>query len=110
MAMDYKTASLDEIIEWCKANNQVEWLKAKAQEKTECKIYPKITITEVDKETGETIEKKKVDKTATPTIEMRPITFMQIKLAFFEKFMPEFIPTAKEKPKKATMYDKIAAL
>ena len=35
-------------------------------------------------------------------------TFFEIKKAFATKFMPEILPVAKKK--KATMYDKIAAL
>lgn len=31
--MDYKTMTIDDIIAWCKANNQVDWLKAKAADK-----------------------------------------------------------------------------
>lgn len=96
--MNYRTMKIEDIIEWCKANNQVEWLKAKAAETVPYKVYPKIKID------GRMI----IDKTVAPTIEMRPISFIQIKLAFAEKFMPEIAP--KKQPKKPTMYDIIANL
>lgn len=96
--MDFKTMKIDDIINWCVANNQVEWLKAEAQKKTTRKVYPKIT------QDG----KKVTDKTQTPTIIEQPITFIEIKKDFVDKFMPEIAPKAKEA--KPTMYEKIAAL
>lgn len=96
--MEFKTMTINDIIAWCKANNQVEWLKAEAARKMPCSVYPK---KEVD-------GKKVVDKTATPTIEMRPITFIQIKTDFVNKFMPEIAP--KKKDAKPTMYELINAL
>jgi len=66
--MDYKTMKLDDIINWCKANNQVAWLKAEAAK------------TCVNKK-GET----------------HPINFIQLKKAFVDKFMPEIAPKATKK-------------
>ena len=97
--MDYKTMKIEQIIEWCKANNEVAWLKDFVTTKVPVKVYPK-----VKGEDG----KMKADKTATPKTEMRKPTFLQIKKAFAKKFMPEIIPTASEE--KVTMYDIIAAL
>lgn len=100
---NYQQIKIEHIIEWCKENKQVEWLKATAAQKTECKVYPRKTITNE--------EGKKVsvaDKSQPYTIKERPISFINIKLAFCEKFMPELIPEAKEK--KASMYEIIAAL
>lgn len=82
--MNYKTMGIDEVIEWCKENNQVEWLK-----KTAAKKYYTI-----NKDTGE----KKA----------RKITFIELKAEFVDKFMPEIKPVAK--PKKPTMYEMIEAL
>ena len=96
--MDYKSMKIEDIIAWCKANNQVDWLKAEATKKVPCKVYPKVVVD----------GKKVVDKKAEPTVEMRPITFIQIKNDFVNMFMPEIAP--KKAPKAATMYDKIAAL
>lgn len=96
--MDYKNMSIEDIIAWCQANNQVAWLKETAAKKVEYKVYPR-----VKNEEGKLV----VDKSAEPKIEMRPISFIQIKIAFVEKFMPEIAP---KKTKKPTMYDLIAAL
>ena len=97
--MDYKTMKIEDIIEWCKEHGEVAWLKKIANSKVECKVYPK-----VKGEDG----KMHADKKAKPVIEKRPITFIQIKIAFCEKFMPEIIPTKKDK--KPSMYDLIKAL
>ena len=96
--MNFKTMSIDDIIDWCIANKQVDWLKAKSAEKRPCKVYPRIKVD------GKVI----TDKTATPKIEKRPITFIQLKMDFVETFMPEIAPKAKEKA--PTMYDRIKAL
>lgn len=77
--MDYKSMKIDDIIDWCKANKQVDWLKNEA-----AKTFP-------------TAEGK-----------TRNITFIELKLAFVHKFMPEIAPKAKEK--KPTMYELIAQL
>lgn len=96
--MNYQDMSIDDIINWCQENNQVAWLKATASKKVEYKVYPK-----VKGEDG----KWHTDKTQTPTIEMRPISFIQIKIAFVQAFMPEIAPKAQ---KKVSMYDRIMAL
>lgn len=77
--MNYKTMKIEDIIQWCKANNQVAWLK-----ETAAKTFPT--------EEGGT----------------RNITFIEIKIAFAQKFMPEIMPVGK--PKKPTMYELIANL
>lgn len=65
--MDYKTMNINDIVEWCKANNETEWLK------------------------------KEASKTFTKDGKTRRITFIEIKKDFVEKFMPEIAPKAKEK-------------
>lgn len=97
--MNYKTMDINDIIAWCKENHEVEWLKATAAKKVEYKVYPK-----VKGEDG----KMHSDKSAKPKIEKRPISFIQIKIAFCEKFMPEIMP--KKKEKKPSMYDLISML
>lgn len=92
--MDFKTMTIEDIINWCTANNQTAWLKAKAAEKVACKVYPKVN--------------GKADKTQAPVTEMRKITFIQIKTDFVNKFMPELAPKAANKKK--SMYDLIAEL
>jgi hypothetical protein len=66
--MNYQTMKLENIIDWCKENKQVAWLKATA-------------ATTYTNEDGST----------------RKITFFEIKKAFAEKFMPEILPKAKVK-------------
>ena len=66
--MNYKTMTINDIIDWCKDNNQVAWLKT---------------------------EIKKTYKTKAG-VEYR-ITFIQLKKAFVTKFMPEILPVAQTK-------------
>lgn len=96
--LDYKKLNIEQIIEWCKEHGEVAWLKDIASQKVECKVYPKVKNAE-----GKLV----TDKKAEPVIEERPITFIQIKIAFCEKFMPEIMPKKKEK---VSMYDLINAL
>jgi hypothetical protein len=102
--ISYKDITIDYIINYCKENNQVEWLKAKAKETTIQERY-----------TGKVRGKNKagkecwlVDKNSPKEKVKAPITFIEIKKAFCEKFMPEIIPQAKDKA--PSMYDRIAAL
>jgi hypothetical protein len=97
--MNFKTMQIEDIIAWCAANNQTAWLKEEAARMVACKVYPR-----VKGEDG----KVRADKSQEPKIEMRKITFIQIKTDFVNKFMPEIAPKAKAK--KASMYDIIAAL
>lgn len=81
--MDYKKLTFNDIVEWCKANNQVEWLKKEVE-----------TIVVDEDKDGKEFE--------------RDITFIEIKRDFAEKFMPEIAP--QRKPKKPSMKDIVAAL
>lgn len=101
--LDFQTMKIEHIIEWCKEHKEVEWLKATAAKKTECKVYPRKKVTNAN---GKVVSV--ADKSKEPKIEMRNISFIEIKQAFCEKFMPELLPEAKEK--KPSMYDIIAAL
>ena len=102
--MNFKTATINDIIDWCKENNQVAWLKEEANKTKEYKQYPRKK--EYDP------EKKKyvyvADKDKEPKIKIRKLGFIDIKLDFFEKFFPELAP--KKEAKKPTMYDIINAL
>lgn len=111
----YKDLKIEHIIDWCKTHGQVEWLKTIAQTKVEVKKYPRVQVVKLGVDGKPELTKKgkvkmisKADKTATPEIEKKLITFVQIKKAFAEKFAPEIIPVAKEKD--ANMYDIIASL
>lgn len=77
--MNYKDMTIEDIIAWCKDNKQVDWLKEAA-----AKTYK----TEDGKE--------------------RRISFIELKLEFVKKFMPEIAPKAQAK--KPSMYDLIKAL
>ena len=66
--LDYMKMDIDTIIAWCKDNNQVEWLKAKAAE-------------------------KKIGKDG----EERSISFVELKIDFCKEFVPEIIPKSKPK-------------
>lgn len=101
--MDFLTMNIDDIIKWCTANNQVEWLKATANSTTSYKAYPRIKVKTTE---GKIISK--VDKTQQPEIKQHPITFIELKTKFVEKFMPELAPKAKDK--KPSFHDKIKNL
>lgn len=101
--MNYKTMKIDDIINWCKENNQVDWLKKTASQKTKCEVYPRMkVVNEKDKTVSV------ADKSKEPKIEERPISFIEIKNAFCAEFMPELLP--KKKNNKPTMYELIASL
>ncbi len=97
--MNYLTMSIEDIIEWCQENNQVEWLKKTAAKEVWYEVYPRVKNAD-----GKSV----ADKTQKPTRKKRKISFVQIKSLFVEKFMPEIKPTKKEK--KLNMFDKINAL
>jgi hypothetical protein len=94
----YKDITIEDIIEWCQENGQVEWLKEKASETRPFKKYPRVKVD----------GKWTVDKTQEPKIVNQPISFIQIKLDFVNEFMPEIAPVKKEK--KPTMYELIKNL
>lgn len=94
--MDYKTLTFEQIIEWCKANNQVEWLKKEMAKTTIAKTHPRITVD----------GKKVLDKSVTIEKEI-PITFVQIKNDFRKEFLKDEMPV---KPKKPTMRDIVDSL
>ena len=92
--MDYKKMRFEDIYDWCKDNGQLKWLEAKVAENVDVEVYPIIK---------DANGKRKQDKTAKPTYESRPISYLLVKDAFVTKFMPEIKPTAK--PKAKTMRD-----
>lgn len=90
--MDYKKATLEQIVEWCKANNQIAWLKENYFAKEEVKVYPKIASTS---KSGK--KSWKADKTQAPTTKTERIPYITFKKRFFEKFFPEQLPKATSK-------------
>lgn len=94
--MDYKNLDINDIIKYCQEHNEVAWLKEIAAQKVPYKIYPRKKVD------GKSV----ADKSQEPRIEMRPISFVQIKTAFLEHFN---LGTP-AKPKEPTMYEIIANL
>lgn len=94
--MDTKNLDIHGIIAYCQEHNEVAWLKEIASQKVEYKIYPRKKVD------GKSV----ADKSQEPRIEMRPISFVQIKTAFLEKFNL----AAPKKAKEPTMYEIIANL
>ena len=91
--------TMEEIIEWCKANNQVAWLKAEASRQVERKVYPKVaTVSESGKKSW------RQDKSQEPKIEYRRPSFMEIRSAFLNKFIS---PSSGKKP---SIYELIDSL
>lgn len=97
---NYKDWQLEDIIEWCKANGQIAWLKAEAAKKVERKVYPRIaSVSKNGKRSW------KQDKTQAPVTEYRPISFVELKSNFISTFIDKT-----PKVEKKSMYDIIAAL
>lgn len=96
--MDYKNMDIHDIIKYCQEQGPeaIAWLKATAAKKVEYKVYPRV------KKDGKVV----ADKTQDPKIELRPISFIQIKTEFLEHFGL----AAPKKEKEPTMYDLIANL
>lgn len=78
--MELKEVSLDYIIDYCEKHKKVDWLK-------------NIASTEV---------------APNKNGKERKISFIEIRNAFVREFMPEIAPSAK--PKKPSMYERIANL
>lgn len=91
--MNYKDMKIEDIIDWCKENGQdkVDWLKE----------FVATPIPSKDKKKNPILNEDGTPVTHTPT-------FIEIKLAFCDKYMKEIAP--KRKPKKPSMYDLIAKL
>jgi hypothetical protein len=96
---------LADIIEYCKKNKEIEWLKETAKKQVPTKVYPRKKVEKVDAEGNVTVVSV-ADKSQKPKVEMRRISFVQLKTEFLEKFnlMPE------KKAKQPNMYDIIDAL
>lgn len=102
----------EEIYNYCKEHNELAWLKATGSKMVEVKVYPRIKTPKLDQEgypvikNGKPVYASVADKSQEPKIELRRITFVQIKTEFLEKF--GLAP--KKKDKKPTMYDILDAI
>lgn len=101
----FDAIKLDDIIAYCQENKQVKWLKELTAEK----------VPEWQKnDKGEHLlddDGKKVpvlDEEGNQV--MRDKTFIEIKIAFVDKFMPDVAPLRKPKKTTLPMIDRIAAL
>lgn len=113
MAKAFKDWDINDIIDYCKANKQIDWLKETAAKQVPTKVYPRKRVVKLNADGTPVVNKKGkpvmvsvADKDAKPAIEVRPITFVQIKSEFAEKFGFK----AAKKETAPTMYDIIAAL
>ena len=101
----YKDWTLDDIIAWCQANKQVDWLKTVANHKVKRPIYPKIP--HISKKGKHTMV---YDKTAEPIgYKEDTMSFVEIKKAFIGAFFPEQFKQ-EEEVKGPNMWDRINSL
>ena len=110
--LNFKTMNIQDIVDWCKANNEVDWLKAEAAKKVVTERYTQ-RKQKVDKDGNPILNKAGnpiwvVDKTSPKEKVSQPISFVQLKYDFCRQFMPDIIPVAKDK--EPTMFEIIAAL
>jgi len=94
----YRELDLNGIIEYCKGQGPagIAWLKETAKKKVPYKVYPRTIVD----------GKARADKTQEPKIEMRPISFVQLKM----EFLTHFNLAQPAKAKAPTMYEIIDAL
>ena len=102
MALISKDMKIDDIIAYCKEHGEVAWLKEVCARKTERKVYPRIKVVNPDGTV-----KSVADKTKKPKIVTQPISFVEVKREFMDKFAPE---ERVGKHKKPTFHDMIADL
>lgn len=80
----HKKWNYQDICDWCVDNNQVDWLIATLEKKVKHDVYPTY---ETKSKNGRKI--KKADKTAAALgVEEKDITYMELKVAFDNKFFP----------------------
>ncbi len=101
----YSNVQIEHIMGYCRLTSAdaVKWLKAEAKKKVEFKVYPQIEVVDEDGK-----KKKKADKSQPYTVELRKIPFTQLKLNFYNRYLPDLAP--KKKEKQPTMYDLIDLL
>ena len=88
---------LEDIVKYCQENKQVKWLKEFTAEMVPAfeTNEEKVRVPILDEEGNQVMRKK---------------TFIEIKLAFVDKFMPEVAPLRKPKKVGPSMWDLIAGL
>ncbi len=101
--LNYKDMKFEDILNWCEENGELDWLEEEASRLVEVEVYPTKVVTNPDGST-----KRVPDKSQTPSIEKREISYIQIKNDFVNRFMPEIAPK-KKATEKESMLDKIRA-
>lgn len=101
--IEFKDIKINDIVNWCKANNQIEWLKEECAKTTTVERYPRIKVWDEKKQKYVS----KADKTQKPTYEEVPITFVEVKRDFMATFFPEEVVGKQKKP---TFHERIANL
>ena len=91
--LTYETANIEGIIKWCVDNNQVPWLKA--HNAKNIPVYEKL----VD-ENGDVVKKDGKPVFTDKVLEYRKPSFFELKVKFFDTFLPDQKPVAKSKNKK----------
>lgn len=99
MAMITKDMTIEDIIAYCQEHNEIEWLKNEASKMTVRKVYPRVKGAD---------GKKHVDKTQEPKIVKQPISFVELKANFMDKFAPQ--ERVGDKNKKPSFHSRIANL
>lgn len=97
-----KNLKFEELVAWCKENNQVAWLKALPRTK-EVKVYPK-----VDKVCSDGKVRQVYDKKQQPIgVKTIGLPYTELKGMFIDKFFPQFVT---EKVAAPSMWDIIDSL
>ena len=91
----FKNWKIEDMVNWCATNNQLDWLEATLALTIEHKTYPKVPF--VNKN-GKTVQKD--DTTKEPVVSIDPISFPEVRGKFKEKFF------ATEKKEKKTFREK----
>jgi hypothetical protein len=112
MALNYEKMDINDIMDWCEENNQLEWLENLLSKKVKVKRHTE-RVPKLDKDGNIALNKKGypiyiVDKKSPVEVVEQNISFMEVKKAFIEKFELEHIKPAK-KDKAPTMLDKLKA-
>ena len=95
--MNYQTMKLEDILNWCDEHNQLDWLEEMADKKTTVERYSKrVKVTNAD---GKVVSV--ADKTSEKVTQEIGISFVELKIAFVKKFMPEIAPKKKSNSKKS---------
>ena len=104
ISAEFKKLQKGDVIEFCKKNKEAaKWLKTFANTPVEHRVYPRVPQVNPN---GDVV--LKADRSQEPMIVKELPSFVEIKLEFVKKFMPELVPT--KKPKEKSFLDLINEL